>query len=59
MSGWLLMGLPGVAYWYGLSDAAWTTIGLAIGIFKLAICSKKGYVFIHMLLEMPLPSLTF
>ena len=21
MSGWLLMGLPGVAYWYGLSDA--------------------------------------
>jgi len=22
MSGWLLMGLPGVAYWFGLSDAA-------------------------------------
>ena len=22
MSGWLLMGLPGVAYWCGLSDAA-------------------------------------
>jgi sodium/proline symporter len=21
MSGWLLMGLPGVAYWVGLSDA--------------------------------------
>ena len=24
MSGWLLMGLPGVAYWCGLADAAWT-----------------------------------
>ncbi|HHW31848.1 MAG TPA: sodium/proline symporter PutP [Clostridiaceae bacterium] len=33
MSGWLLMGLPGVAYWYGLSDAAWTAIGLAIGTY--------------------------
>ena len=33
MSGWLLMGLPGVAYWCGLSDAAWTAIGLAIGTY--------------------------
>ena len=33
MSGWLLMGLPGVAYWYGLSDAAWTAIGLIIGTY--------------------------
>lgn len=33
MSGWLLMGLPGVAYWYGLSDAAWTAIGLAVGTY--------------------------
>ena len=33
MSGWLLMGLPGVAYWFGLSDAAWTAIGLAIGTY--------------------------
>ena len=24
MSGWLLMGLPGVAYWCGIADAAWT-----------------------------------
>ena len=29
MSGWLLMGLPGVAYWCGIADAAWTAIGLA------------------------------
>jgi len=33
MSGWLLMGLPGVAYWFGLSDAAWTAIGLLVGTY--------------------------
>lgn len=33
MSGWLLMGLPGVAYWFGLSDAIWTAIGLLIGTY--------------------------
>jgi len=33
MSGGLLMGLPGVAYWVGLSDALWTAIGLAIGTY--------------------------
>ncbi|MDR0885036.1 MAG: sodium/proline symporter PutP [Clostridiales Family XIII bacterium] len=33
MSGWLLMGLPGVAYWCGLADAAWTAVGLAIGTY--------------------------
>ncbi len=33
MSGWLLMGLPGLAYWCGLADAAWTAIGLALGTY--------------------------
>ena len=33
MSGWLLMGLPGVAYWLGLADAMWTAIGLAVGTY--------------------------
>lgn len=33
MSGWLLMGLPGVAYWFGLSDAIWTATGLAAGTY--------------------------
>lgn len=33
MSGWLLMGLPGVAYWCGLADAFWTALGLAIGTY--------------------------
>ncbi|MBO5926750.1 MAG: sodium:proline symporter, partial [Clostridia bacterium] len=33
MSGWLLMGLPGVAYWCGIADAMWTAIGLAVGTY--------------------------
>jgi sodium/proline symporter len=33
MSGWLLMGLPGVAYFTGASSAMWTAIGLAIGTY--------------------------
>ena len=33
MSGWLLMGLPGVAYFTGAGEAFWTAIGLAIGTY--------------------------
>ena len=33
MSGWLLMGLPGVAYATGICDAGWTAIGLAVGTY--------------------------
>lgn len=33
MSGWLLMGLPGVAYFTGASNAMWTAIGLALGTY--------------------------
>lgn len=35
MSGWLLMGLPGLAYLWGAgaTEAAWTAIGLAIGTY--------------------------
>jgi sodium/proline symporter len=33
MSGWLLMGLPGVAYFTGAGEAAWTAIGLAVGTY--------------------------
>lgn len=31
MSGYLLMGLPGLAYFTGFADAGWTAIGLAVG----------------------------
>ena len=42
MSGWLLMGLPGVAYWCGIADAAWTAIGLALGTYlNWLIVSKR------------------
>ena len=42
MSGWLLMGLPGVAYWCGVADAAWVAIGLAIGTyFNWLVTSKR------------------
>lgn len=33
MSSWLLMGLPGVAYLTGISDAGWTAIGLGAGTY--------------------------
>ena len=42
MSGWLLMGLPGVAYWCGIADAFWTAFGLAVGTyFNWLIISKR------------------
>ena len=33
MSSWLLMGVPGLAYFCGLADAVWTVIGLAVGTY--------------------------
>ncbi|NLY43883.1 MAG: sodium/proline symporter PutP [Clostridiaceae bacterium] len=48
MSGWLLMGLPGVAYWFGLSDAAWTAIGLGIGTYlNWLFVAKRLRVYSH------------
>lgn len=42
MSGWLLMGLPGLAYACGIAEAAWTGIGLAIGTYiNWLIVSKR------------------
>ena len=31
MSSWLLMGLPGLAFFNGLADPFWTALGLAVG----------------------------
>jgi len=33
MSGYLLMGLPGLAYLSGAADVGWTAIGLAVGTY--------------------------
>lgn len=42
MSGWLLMGVPGLAYWTGLAEAGWTAIGLFVGTyFNWLIVSKR------------------
>ena len=42
MSGWLLMGLPGLAYACGIAEASWTAIGLAIGTYlNWLIVSKR------------------
>lgn len=48
MSGWLLMGLPGVAYWMGISNAFWTAIGLAVGTYvNWLIVAKRLRVYSH------------
>ena len=33
MSSWLLMGLPGLAYFTGAADPMWTAVGLALGTY--------------------------
>jgi len=46
MSSWLLMGLPGVAYFTGVADAAWTAIGLAMGTyFNWLLVAKRLRVY--------------
>lgn len=48
MSGWLLMGLPGVAYVSGIADATWTAIGLAIGTYiNWLIVAKRIRTYSH------------
>ncbi len=50
MSGWLLMGLPGLAYICGIAEASWTAIGLAVGTYlnwlivakRLRVYSEKS-----------------
>jgi sodium/proline symporter len=42
MSGWLLMGVPGLAYFIGLGEAFWTTLGLFIGTWvNWAVVAKR------------------
>lgn len=48
MSGYLLMGIPGVAYWFGLADAFWTALGLAIGTYiNWLIVAKRLRIYSH------------
>lgn len=49
MSGWLLMGLPGVAYWMGLADAFWTALGLGIGTYvNWLIVARRLRIYSHL-----------
>lgn len=41
MSGYLLMGLPGLAYLSGLADVGWTIIGLAAGTYLNWLLTSK------------------
>lgn len=56
MSGWLLMGLPGLAYWSGLASAGWTAIGLALGTYlNWLIVSRRLRVYSEKLHAITLP----
>ena len=46
MSGYLLMGLPGLAYFSGAADVGWTAVGLACGTYsnwKLVAARLRNY----------------
>ncbi|MGI6189973.1 MAG: sodium/proline symporter PutP [Clostridiales bacterium] len=48
MSGWLLMGLPGLAYWCGLGEAFWTALGLCIGTYlNWLLVAKRLRIYSH------------
>lgn len=48
MSGWLLMGLPGVAYWSGLGEAFWTALGLCVGTYlNWLLVAKRLRIYSH------------
>lgn len=56
MSGWLLMGLPGVAYACGIADAAWTAIGLAVGTYiNWLIVAKRIRLYTHSIDAITIP----
>lgn len=56
MSSWLLMGLPGLAYTFGLAEAGYTALGLAIGTyFNWLIVSKRIRVYSQHLDVITLP----
>lgn len=55
MSSWLLMGLPGVAYLTGISDAGWTAIGLAAGTYiNWLIVAKRIRRYTHTCIIQPI-----
>ena len=56
MSGWLLMGIPGLAYISGIADPLWTVIGLGIGTYiNWLIVAKRIRTYTHEVNAITLP----
>lgn len=56
MSAYLLMGLPGLAYFCGLAEVSWTAIGLALGTYlNWLIVAKKLRVYSHKINAITVP----
>ena len=56
MSGYLLMGLPGIAYLSGLADVGWTIIGLAAGTYlNWLLTSRRLRRYTHIIDAITLP----
>lgn len=56
MSGWLLMGLPGVAYFTGASEAVWTGVGIALGTYlNWKLVAKRLRVYSELTESITLP----
>lgn len=56
MSSYLLMGLPGLAVVYGIAEASWTAIGLAIGTYvNWLIVAKRIRVYSQRLDAVTIP----
>lgn len=56
MSGWLLMGLPGLAYISGIAEPAWTAIGLGIGTYiNWLMVAKRIRTYTHEVDAITLP----
>lgn len=56
MSGWLLMGLPGLAYLTGVADAGWTAIGLALGTYlNWLLVAKRIRFYSHTINAITIP----
>ena len=56
MSGWLLMGMPGLALMTGVPEAFWTAVGLAIGTYlNWLFVAKRIRVYSHKVGAVTLP----
>ena len=56
MSGYLLMGLPGLAYLSGAADVGWTVIGLAAGTYlNWLLTSRRLRRYTHLLDAITIP----